>query len=152
MGVDCHIGSQITEIEPFLGFLSILIDLVQRLGQKGVTLCHIDIGGGVGIKYKDEEIIDWEDFATEIKRAMRNVPQRLILEPGRSIVGDAGVLLSQIILLKNNGQKHFAVVDAGMNDLFRPALYGSWHEVLTVEKRVDQTLRLGNSWSYLRNK
>ena len=106
--------------------------------QQKALLCHIDIGGGVGIKYKDEEIIDWEDFATEIKRAMRNVPQRLILEPGRSIVGDAGVLLSQIILLKNNGQKHFAVVDAGMNDLLRPALYGSWHEVLTVEKRVDQ--------------
>ncbi len=136
VGVDCHIGSQITEIEPFRAALTILIDLVQRLAEKGITLSHIDIGGGVGIKYKDEEIINWEDFANEVEKSMKNIPHRLILEPGRSIVGDAGVLLSQVILLKNNGQKNFAVIDAGMNDLLRPALYGSWHEVVSVEKRT----------------
>ena len=99
-------------------------------------MSHIDIGGGVGIKYKDDEVINWKDFAREIKKTMKNTPQRLILEPGRSIVGDAGLLLTQIILLKNNGQKNFAVVDAGMNDLLRPALYGSWHEVVSVEERT----------------
>ena len=136
VGIDCHIGSQITEIEPFRAALNILIGLVQRLAEKGINLSHIDIGGGVGIKYKDEEVINWKDLATEIKKSMKNIPQRLILEPGRSIVGDAGLLLAQIILLKNNGQKNFAVVDAGMNDLLRPALYGSWHEIVSVEKRT----------------
>ena len=136
VGIDCHIGSQITEIEPFRAALNILIDLVQRLAGKGINLSHIDIGGGVGIKYKDEEVINWNDFASEIKKSMKDIPQRLILEPGRSIVGNAGLLLAQIILLKNNGQKNFAVVDAGMNDLLRPALYGSWHEIVSVEKRT----------------
>ena len=135
VGIDCHIGSQITEIEPFRAALNILINLVQRLAGKGINLSHIDIGGGVGIKYKDEEVINWKDFASEIKKSMKDIPQRLILEPGRSIVGDAGLLLAQIILLKNNGQKNFAVVDAGMNDLLRPALYGSWHEIISVEER-----------------
>ena len=136
VGIDCHIGSQITEIEPFLASLNILINLVQRLAGKGINLSHIDIGGGVGIKYKDEEVINWNEFASEIKKSMKDIPQRLILEPGRSIVGNAGLLLAQIILLKNNGQKNFAVVDAGMNDLLRPALYGSWHEIVSVEKRT----------------
>lgn len=136
VGIDCHIGSQITEIEPFLAALNILINLVQRLEGKGINLSHIDIGGGVGIKYKDEEVINWNEFASEIKKSMKDIPQRLILEPGRSIVGNAGLLLAQIILLKNNGQKNFAVVDAGMNDLLRPALYGSWHEIVSVEKRT----------------
>ena len=136
VGIDCHIGSQITEIEPFRAALNILINLVQRLAGKGINLSHIDIGGGVGIKYKDEEVVNWKDFASEIKKSMKDIPQRLILEPGRSIVGDAGLLLAQIILLKNNGQKNFAVVDAGMNDLLRPALYGSWHEIISVEKRT----------------
>ena len=102
-----------------------------------MTLSHIDIGGGVGIRYKDEKIINWDDFANDIKKSMGNIPQRLILEPGRSIVGDAGVLLSRVILLKKNGQKNFAVVDAGMTDLLRPALYGSWHQVMSVEKRIE---------------
>jgi diaminopimelate decarboxylase len=102
-----------------------------------MTLSHIDIGGGVGIRYKDEKIINWAHLANDIKKSMGNMPQRLILEPGRSIVGDAGVLLSRVILLKKNGQKNFAVVDAGMNDLLRPALYGSWHQVLSVEKRTE---------------
>ena len=136
VGIDCHIGSQITEIEPYLAALNILINLVQRLAGKGINLSHIDMGGGVGIKYKDEEVINWNDFASEIKKSMKDIPQRLILEPGRSIVGNAGLLLAQIILLKNNGQKNFAVVDAGMNDLLRPALYGSWHEIVSVEKRT----------------
>ena len=136
VGIDCHIGSQITEIEPFRAALNILINLVQRLAGKGINLSHIDIGGGVGIKYKDEEVVNWKDFASEIKKSMKDIPQRLILEPGRSIVGDAGLLLAQIILLKNNGQKNFAVVDAGMNDLLRPALYGSWHKIVSVEKRT----------------
>ncbi len=136
VGIDCHIGSQITEIEPFLAALNILINLVQRLAEKGINLSHIDIGGGVGIKYKDEEVINWNDFASEIKKSMKDIPQRLILEPGRSIVGNAGLLLARIILLKNNGQNNFAVVDAGMNDLLRPALYGSWHEIVSVEKRT----------------
>ena len=136
VGIDCHIGSQITEIEPFRAALNILINLVQRLAGKGINLSHIDIGGGVGIKYKDEEVVNWKDFASEIKKSMKDIPQRLILEPGRSIVGDAGLLLAKIILLKNNGQKNFAVVDAGMNDLLRPALYGSWHEIISVEKRT----------------
>ena len=135
VGVDCHIGSQITEVEPFRAALDILIKLVRRLSEKGMTLSHIDIGGGVGIRYKNEKIINWDDLASDIKRSMGSIPQRLILEPGRSIVGDAGVLLSRVILLKKNGQKNFAVIDAGMNDLLRPALYGSWHHVMSVENR-----------------
>ena len=137
VGVDCHIGSQITEIEPFRAALSILVKLVKGLSAKGINLSHIDIGGGIGIQYKDEEIIRWDKFANEIIAEMGDLPHRLVLEPGRSIVGNAGVLLSRVVLLKKNGKRNFAVIDAGMNDLLRPALYGSWHEVISVQERID---------------
>ena len=137
VGVDCHIGSQITEIEPFRAALSILVKLVKGLSAKGINLSHIDIGGGIGIQYKDEEIIRWDKFANEIIAEMGDLPHRLVLEPGRSIVGNAGVLLSKVVLLKKNGKRNFAVIDAGMNDLLRPALYGSWHEVISVQERID---------------
>ncbi|MBA58681.1 MAG: diaminopimelate decarboxylase [Gammaproteobacteria bacterium] len=134
VGLDCHIGSQITEIEPFLSALQILIDLVGVLSKKGITLSHIDIGGGIGIRYKNESVIKWNTFAKKISTLMRNTSQQLILEPGRSIVGDAGLLLTRVDLLKKNGGKNFAVVDAAMNDLLRPALYQSWHEVIAIRE------------------
>ena len=123
-----------------------MVKAIFRAKEFGHTIKELNVGGGLGIKYTEEDdppsIDEWvKTVSLSVIEACEeynlDLPV-LMCEPGRSIVGDAGVLLSQIILLKNNGQKHFAVVDAGMNDLLRPALYGSWHEVLTVEKRVDQ--------------
>lgn len=139
-GIDCHIGSQITELAPFLAALERLLDLIDTLAADGITIHHIDLGGGLGITYRDESpptrgamlAALFERLDAWAKARGRETPETLF-EFGRSMVGNAGVLLTRVEVLKANGDKRFAVVDAAMNDLMRPAMYEAWHEIVTVE-------------------
>ena len=135
-GIDCHIGSQITSIGPYIDAVNKLLSLLERLEQTGITLSHIDIGGGLGISYGDEQAPDIAGFAGTISDL---VPERygIVLEPGRSIVGNAGVLLTRVEYLKSNNTRRFAVVDASMNDLLRPSLYQARHDIIPVSERGD---------------
>ena len=137
-GIDCHIGSQITSFEPFIDAVNKLLALLGDLEKTGITIRHIDIGGGLGISYADETAPDIAGFAGAVSGL---VPERygIILEPGRSIVGEAGLLLTRVEYLKASMEKHFAVVDASMNDLLRPSLYRAWHDIIPVAERMDAT-------------
>ena len=135
VGVDCHIGSQITEVSPYLDALDKLLTLIKALGGMGIQLKHLDIGGGLGIRYDDETPLapsSLLDAVFEQLRAHNLSHLQLVMEPGRSLVGNAGVLLTNIQYLKHTEERDFAIVDAGMNDLMRPALYEAWHGVLPV--------------------
>ncbi len=135
-GIDCHIGSQLTEISPFVDALDRVLDLVDRLAAAGIPLAHIDIGGGLGIPYRHEDNPPPPDvYARALLERMVNRPQELLLEPGRAIAGNAGVLLTRVEYLKHTAYKNFAVVDAAMNDLQRPALYDAWHDIIPVAAR-----------------
>lgn len=134
-GIDCHIGSQITELSPFLDALMKLLVVCDELSDRGIEVEHLDLGGGIGVCYQDETPIDLDDFAAAIAQTMSGRPQSLLFEPGRSIVASAGVLLTRVNTLKSNEGKNFAVVDAAMNDLIRPALYQAWQEVVPVTQR-----------------
>jgi len=132
-GIDCHIGSQITELSPLTDALSEVLHLVDDLEREGITLSHIDLGGGLGVCYKDEKPIAVEAYASALLQTMGRHHHKLLFEPGRYIVANAGILLSRVELIKQNGDHHFAVVDAAMNDLIRPALYDAWQQVSAVE-------------------
>ncbi len=136
VGVDCHIGSQITEVSPYLDALDKLLDLMAALKNEGVELAHLDLGGGLGIRYDEETPLAPATLLTAVfdrleARGLAHL--QLVLEPGRSLVGNAGVLLTDVQYLKHTEDRDFAIVDAGMNDLMRPALYDAWHGVLPVE-------------------
>lgn len=133
-GAACHIGSQILDVEPFLKALDELLSVAGRLRAEGVEVECLDLGGGYGIRYADERPLDFEQLTRDVSARLRGTPYRLILEPGRAIVGDAGILLTRVLYVKQNQQKSFVVVDAGMNDLMRPALYGSYHEILPARQ------------------
>lgn len=137
-GIDCHIGSQITEISPFVTALARVLELVDELEAAGIELDHVDVGGGLGVRYRDEEPVHIEDYARAILETLGHRRHRLMFEPGRYIVANAGILLSRVITLKDNEDKHFAVIDAAMNDLIRPALYQSWHDVRAVSPRAGE--------------
>lgn len=144
VGVDCHIGSQITEVSPYVDALNKLIDLIKKLADLGITLKHLDLGGGIGIRYTDETLLSPTDllsrvFATLDAQGLGHL--QLVLEPGRSLVGNAGVLLTKVEYLKHNDVKNFAVVDAAMNDLIRPTLYDAWHDVEAVVQRDNGSAR-----------
>ena len=145
VGVDCHIGSQITELTPFLDALTRVLALVDELEARVITLEHIDLGGGIGVQYQDEVPIEIGKFASAIGQAMSGRPQSLMFEPGRMIVANAGVLLTTVNTLKGNGEKNFAVVDAAMNDLIRPALYSAWQKVTPVTLK-DHSTSLEKRW------
>ena len=135
VGVDCHIGSQITEVEPYLDALDKLLKLIDTLKAQGIVLKHLDIGGGLGIKYDDEtplapRVLLDKVFAQLQARSYAGL--QLVMEPGRSLVGNAGVMLTTVQYLKLTEARNFAIVDAAMNDLMRPALYEAWHGVLPV--------------------
>ena len=134
-GIDCHIGSQLAEIEPYLDALDRLLALADTLAGDGVRLAHLNLGGGLGIRYRDESPPDPTALAGAIAKRLAGREIMLMLEPGRSIVGNAGVLLTRVEYLKRNGSRRFAVVDAAMNDLIRPALYDAWHDVVPVAPR-----------------
>jgi diaminopimelate decarboxylase len=135
-GVDCHIGSQLTEIEPFLAALERVLALVDRLEAAGIHIAHLDLGGGVGICYRDETPPEISVYAAALLKRLRGREFKLLLEPGRALVGNAGLLLTRVEYLKRGEAKNFAIVDAAMNDLMRPALYDAWHDILPVEPRI----------------
>lgn len=133
VGADCHIGSQLTETQPFLDALERMLKLVDELAAQGITLRHIDMGGGLGVTYQDEQPPAVADYIAALLKRMQDYPHlSLYLEPGRAIVANAGVLLTRVEYLKSNGFKHFIMVDAGMNDLLRPSLYQAHHDIVNV--------------------
>ena len=138
VGIDCHIGSQLTEIEPFIESVSHLRDLVLALGAQGIELTHIDIGGGLGIRYDDEHIPSPKHLISAVRDQLGDLAMELLIEPGRSIVGNAGALLTEVMVIKAGETKHFAVVDAAMNDMLRPSLYQAWMDVQNVGTHVNQ--------------
>ena len=133
-GIDCHIGSQITELNPFIDALDRVLSLVDQLKKNNIHLSHIDIGGGIGICYQDESPPDFEIYIKEILNKIKDLNVKIIFEPGRALVGNAGVLLSKVEYLKQNDIKHFAIIDAAMNDLMRPTLYDAYHEIKLVRE------------------
>lgn len=139
IGVDCHIGSQLTTLEPFIDALDRLLALVDRLGDCGIHLRHIDLGGGLGVRYRDEEPPLAESYIKAVRSRLEGRDLGLMFEPGRFIVANAGVLLTQIEYLKHTEHKDFAIVDAAMNDLIRPALYQAWMDVKAVRPRDGET-------------
>jgi diaminopimelate decarboxylase len=136
-GIDMHIGSQIVGLEPHLEAAAKVLALVDRLSAEGIRLEHIDFGGGIGIRYRDEETVDPHQYALAIRRLLGSRPLKLLFEPGRFLVGNAGVLLTRVSYLKPGPLRNFAIVDAAMNDLLRPALYDAWHDVQPVAPRTE---------------
>jgi len=132
VGIGCHIGSQLADAGPFAAAVERLAELAQRIEARGIALRHVDVGGGMGIRYKDEPVRPVSEFVAAARRALPSERQRLILDPGRSIVGNAGALLTRVEYVKENDGHRFIVVDGAMNDLVRPALYGAWHEIRPV--------------------
>jgi len=143
VGIDCHIGSQLTSIEPFLEALDKIVTFGDKLMARGVPLRYLDLGGGLGITYNEEEPPHPAQFGEALTAALENHPMTLILEPGRVIVGNAGILVTEVVYTKSTPSKDFVIVDAAMNDLVRPALYDSYHAIREVrqngrpEKNVD---------------
>jgi len=134
-GMDCHIGSQLTETSPFIAAAEKVLALVDQLAAAGIVLEHLDLGGGLGIRYDDETPPTIAEYAKALLGALSGRSKKIIVEPGRVLVGNAGVLLTRIEYLKHGEEKNFAIVDAAMNDLMRPALYDAWHTILPVQKR-----------------
>ncbi len=137
VGIDCHIGSQLTEISPFLDALDRILALVEALTAEGIHLHHIDLGGGLGICYKDEQPPQPSDYIRAILARLGNQPFEILLEPGRAIAGNAGILVTQVEYLKTTPHKNFAIVDAAMNDLVRPSLYDAWQDIIPVTRQSD---------------
>ena len=132
-GVDCHIGSQLTELSPFLDALDRVLALVDQLEAAGIPIHHIDAGGGIGICYVDETPPDFAEYAKAMRQKMACRRVKLVFEPGRALVGNAGALLTKVEYLKHTESKNFAIVDAAMNDLMRPALYDAYHDIVAVK-------------------
>jgi len=137
-GIGCHIGSQLTEGAPLVEAAARIVALVERLAHAGIALSHIDVGGGIGIRYRDESPRPVAEIIAAIRGALAGRREMLIVDPGRSIVGNAGVLLTRIEYVKRGDAKSFLVVDAAMNDLLRPSLYSAWHEVRPVREATAQ--------------
>ena len=142
VGIGCHIGSQLTEVAPFCDAVERVLDVVDILAQDDIRLSHLDLGGGVGIRYSDETPPDPKDYVQAILAILkrRNCDLAVTLEPGRAIAGNAGVLLSSVEYIKSGPEKDFVIVDAAMNDLLRPALYQAWHEVVRADRGPDRKM------------
>src|SRR5512139_73104 len=134
VGIDCHIGSQLVEVDPIIAALKKLKQLVETLRREGIEIRYLDLGGGLGITYEDEEPPHPVEYASSILDEVRGFGCTLVLEPGRVIVGNAGALVSKVLYIKENEEKRFVIVDAGMNDLVRPSYYGSYHQILPVRQ------------------
>ena len=132
IGLDCHIGSQLTELAPFVDALDRVLALTDRLKADGITLRHLDLGGGLGITYRDETPPQPAEYASTLLEKLKDTDYEIILEPGRAIMGNAGILLTTVEFLKHGEEKNFAIVDAAMNDLMRPALYQAWQTIEPV--------------------
>lgn len=138
-GVDCHIGSQLTELSPFLDAFDRVLALVDQLTESGIHVKHIDAGGGIGICYDDETPPDFSVYAKAMLAKLGNRKVKLVFEPGRALVGNAGLLLTKVEYLKETEAKNFAIVDAAMNDLMRPALYDAYHNIVAVKPKQAQS-------------
>ena len=134
-GVDCHIGSQLTDVQPFLDALDRVLMLIDKLASLGIKLSHLDVGGGLGVCYQDEQPPHPNDYAKAMAEKLQGYDLTLIYEPGRAIMANAGILVTEVEFLKTNQDKHFAIVDAAMNDLLRPSLYQAWQNIIPVEPR-----------------
>jgi len=132
IGMDCHIGSQLTEVSPFIAAVEKILKMADLLAEEGINLEHLDLGGGLGIRYRDETPPVIADYVSALLAALGDRSERLVLEPGRALVGNSGVLLTRVEYIKHGEEKNFAIVDAAMNDLMRPALYDAYHEILPV--------------------
>lgn len=142
-GVDCHIGSQLTSVAPFLDALDRVLALIDQLAEQGITIEHLDLGGGLGVVYNDEQPPKIGDYIDEVKRRIAGRNLSLSFEPGRSIAANAGVLLTKVEFLKPTEHRNFAIIDAGMNDNIRPSLYRAWQKVLPVtETKADTATEL----------
>ena len=141
VGIDCHIGSQLTELEPFLEAMDRLLALIDRLAAEGIHIHHLDVGGGLGVNYSDENPPHPEQYAAALKAKLAGRDLQLIFEPGRAIIANAGVLLTRVEYLKEGEERHFALVDAAMNDLIRPSLYGAWMNIIPADKSLQRPLR-----------
>jgi len=141
IGVDCHIGSQLTSLEPFLDALERLLALIDRLAASGIVIRHLDLGGGLGVCYRDEQPPLAADYIKAVRERLAGRSLALVFEPGRFIVANAGVLLTRVEYLKHTEHKDFAIVDAAMNDLIRPALYQSWMDLVPVQPRAGTARR-----------
>lgn len=135
VGIDCHIGSQLTELSPFLDALARVLELADRLERFGIPIDHLDLGGGLGIRYTQENPPEPADYARAIDALLEGRHYEILLEPGRAIAGNAGILLTRVEYLKNTGLKRFAIVDAAMNDLVRPALYQAVQDIIPAERQ-----------------
>lgn len=141
VGIDCHIGSQLTELEPFLEAMDRLLALIDRLAAEGIHIHHLDVGGGLGVNYSDENPPHPEQYAAALKAKLVGRDLQLIFEPGRAIIANAGVLLTRVEYLKEGEERHFALVDAAMNDLIRPSLYGAWMNIIPADKSLQRPTR-----------
>ena len=137
IGMDCHIGSQLTELSPYIDAFDRLLELIERLRKQGINIHHLDLGGGLGIRYRDEEPPLPAEWASALRDRLTKFAGTVVIEPGRAIAGNAGILVSRVNYLKHGADKNFAVIDAAMNDLIRPSLYGAWQEIIRVEQDSD---------------
>ena len=137
-GIDCHIGSQITDLKPFEDSVKKLIVLIDKLEIEGIKIKHMDIGGGIGISYEDEKTIAFDDYAKAVSSLTKGRDFKILLEPGRVIMADAGAILTKVEYVKKTQDKNFAIIDAAMNDLMRPSLYGSFHKILNASETTEK--------------
>ena len=133
IGMDCHIGSQLTEMSPYIDAFDRLLKLIERLRAHGINIHHLDLGGGLGIRYRDEAPPLPAEWVNALQDRLTSFVGTILVEPGRAIAGNAGILVSQVNYLKHGADKNFAVIDAAMNDLIRPSLYGAWQEIIRVD-------------------
>lgn len=137
-GLDCHIGSQLTALEPFMQTSNKMLNLLDTLQKQGLEIKHLDLGGGLGIRYANETPPSIKDYVSMLCASTHQVKQRLLIEPGRALVGNSGILLTRIEYLKHTAARNFAIVDAAMNDLMRPALYDAYHEIIPIRKNTGE--------------
>jgi len=136
-GIDCHIGSQLTEVRPFVDALERVLSIVDKLAEQGIKLHHLDLGGGLGICYRNETPPEPQLQIAAIMEKLGERDYEILIEPGRAIAGNAGILLTEVLYLKHNEEKNFAIVDAAMNDMIRPSLYGAWQSIIPLIKDAD---------------
>ncbi len=141
IGVDCHIGSQLIELSPFIDALQRLLDLISSLNQQGMHIRHLDLGGGLGIRYRDETPPLPSEWSNALREQLGAFDGTIVIEPGRAIAGNAGILVSRVNYTKHSSEKNFAIVDAAMNDLLRPVLYDAWLDIIRVEQESDERER-----------
>lgn len=142
IGIACHIGSQLTDLSPFVEAIGRVMELANQLQAKGIALQHLNLGGGLGVNYRDEEPPHITDYVNVLRNKLGNCPFEIIIEPGRAITANTGVLLTRVEYIKENYAKNFAIVDAAMNDLVRPALYEAWQKIIPVRENNTSNKKL----------